>query len=100
MRRLFVYIRRYWPRYAFGLTATLAFAEVQPYFPLLQPEPTRMLVGKMMAFVKGVVVGVDCCSVGTVGAAGPLSQRSENLGIGLALEAGRFFGKEPVGING
>src|SRR6266851_5265647 len=38
MRRLFVYIRRFWPRYAFGLTATLAFSILQNLLPILMRD--------------------------------------------------------------
>jgi hypothetical protein len=76
---------------------------VQPYFPLLQLEPTRMLGGKMMAFVTGVVVGVDCCFLGAVGVEGASNQSSKNLGTGLVRATGRCFGKDlkdAGGING
>src|SRR6266478_6298798 len=70
MRRLFVYIRRYWPRYAFGLTATLAFSILQNLLPILMRDaidavqrgyPTRLGHLVELMCVLAVMMGATRC---------------------------------------
>src|SRR5712692_10172051 len=70
MRRLFVYIRRFWPRYAFGLTATLAFSILQNLLPILMRDaidavqkgyPTRLGHLVELMCVLAVMMGATRC---------------------------------------
>ena len=70
MRRLFVYIRRYCPRYAFGLLATLAFSILQNVLPILMRDaidavqkghPARLTHLVELMCVLAVMMGATRC---------------------------------------
>src|SRR5579864_6751338 len=70
MRRLFVYIRRYWPRYAFGLLCTFAFAILQMVLPILMRDaidavqkgyPARLVHLVELMCVLAVAMGATRC---------------------------------------
>jgi len=70
MRRLFVYIRRFWPRYVFGLLATFAFSILQNVLPILMRDaidavqkgyPTRLVHLVELMCVLAVMMGATRC---------------------------------------
>jgi ATP-binding cassette subfamily B multidrug efflux pump len=70
MRRLFVYIRRYWPRYAFGLFCTFAFAILQMVLPILMRDaidavqkgyPTHLVHLVELMCLLAVMMGATRC---------------------------------------
>ena len=75
------------------------FVVVHPYLPLLQFEPTRMLLGKVTLAMAGDAVCADVCGLGTIACPEVPSQFSRLFVIGYPVGGGRS-GTELGGING